>query len=222
MGLGIQKFTPRRHCDWLKRQSQRATHSYSHTHRQRDSHSHRLSERMRFSSHTAEVLFSSLLFSSRTNNNACRGSAAPGKTITEIVCPLCARNQCNFRENGQKRTTHREIESVRGSEREREMGAHSVGVRVQQARSKRGRCRKKMGAEQPKTTNKAEAGDQTRTEPSRTVNESTFMFSSLCSSSSCCCRLFSLSIEHTPQWATTTTNKAADIKEPMEQSRQAA
>lgn len=165
---------------------------------------------------------SSLLFSSRTNNNACRGSAAPGKTITEIVCPLCAKNQCNFRENGQKRTTHREIESVRGSEREREMGAHSVGVRMQQARSKRGRCRKKMGAEQPKTTNKAEAGDQTRTEPSRTVNERTFMFSSLCSSSSCCCRLFSLSIEHTPQWATTTTNKAADIKEPMEQSRQAA
>lgn len=102
---------------WLAEKAKPTGHALiqSHKHRQRDSHSHRLSERVRFSSHTAEALFSS-----RTNNNACRGSAAPGKTITEIVCPLCAKNQCNFRENGQKRTTHREIESVRGSERERE------------------------------------------------------------------------------------------------------
>lgn len=146
--------------------------------------------------------------SARQNNN---GNCVP---------TVCEKSMQFQRERAKENYTQRECERKR--EREREMGAHSVGVRMQQARSKRGRCRKKMGAEQPKTTNKAEAGDQTRTEPSRTVNESTFMFSSLCSSSSCCCRLFSLSIEHTPQWATTTTNKAADIKEPMEQSRQAA
>lgn len=147
--------------------------------------------------------------SARQNNN---GNCVP---------TVCEKSMQFQRERAKENYTQRDRECER--KREREMGAHSVGVRVQQARSKRGRCRKKMGAEQPKTTNKAEAGEQTRTEPSRTVNESTFMFSSLCSSSSCCCcRLFSLSIEHTPQWATTTTNKAADIKEPMEQSRQAA
>lgn len=117
MGLGIQKFTPRRHCDWLKRQSQRATHSYSHTSTDRETATATGSLSVCVLALTLPKL-SSLLFSTRTNNNACRGSAAPGKTITEIVCPLCSKNQCNFRENGQKRTTHREIESVRESERD--------------------------------------------------------------------------------------------------------
>lgn len=87
-GQGIQKFTPRRHCDWLKRQSQRATHTHTHT----------LSRSLSVCvlALILPKLSLSLSFSLRTNNNACRGSAAPGKTITEIVCPLCAKNQCNF------------------------------------------------------------------------------------------------------------------------------
>lgn len=153
MGLGIQKFTPRRHCDWLKRQSQRATHT--HSHRQRDSHSHRLSERMRFSSHTAEALFSS-----RTNNNACRGSAAPGKTITEIVCPLCAKNQCNFRENGQKRTTQRQRECER--ERERERWVHIVWECSRRAPNEVAAAKKWEQSSQKLLTRQA-----TRHEPSR-------------------------------------------------------
>lgn len=153
MGLGIQKFTPRRHCDWLKRQSQRATHT--HSHRQRDSHSHRLSERMRFSSHTAEALFSS-----RTNNNACRGSAAPGKTITEIVCPLCAKNQCNFRENGQKRTTQRQRECER--ERERERWVHIVWECRRRAPNEVAAAKKWEQSSQKLLTRQA-----TRHEPSR-------------------------------------------------------
>jgi len=100
-----------------------------------------------------------------------------------------------------------ERERTKGTEQERERvkgRAECVGVRELEIRS----LPQKMGAAQPKTTNKA-----TRHERSRTVSEPLLSLLLL---------LFSLSIEHTPQWTTTTTNKAADIKEPMEQSQQTA
>lgn len=85
------------------------------------------------------------------------------------------------RERAEENYGERERESEGESARKNEMGAHGSSARVQTLQTRslpQKRKKKEMGAEQPKTTNKASRHEPSRAEPNW-ERASAFVFSSL-------------------------------------------